>query len=129
MIKKHKGSSDEEDADYEPAPGQRGRKRQRIPHTAVERRYRENLNAHLEKLRQTVPSLAARKGAGGSKVEGGEGVKPSKCEILHGAIEYIGAQDKQIALKDKHIVDLTNENQALRASLDQLQDWIRANSH
>ena len=76
---KRSGSSEEDD-DYVPTQdtkSQRGRKRHRIPHTAVERRYRENLNAHLDKLRQTVPSLAARDGLGGKD---GEGARPSKCE-------------------------------------------------
>ena len=39
-------TASEEDREYFP-DSKRGRKRQRIPHTAVERRYRENLNAHL----------------------------------------------------------------------------------
>ena len=129
---KHKGNS-EDDRDYSPPNRGRGSKRQRIPHTAVERRYRENLNAHLEKLRQTVPSLAARKGSGGGssgKGDGGEGVKPSKCEILHGAIEYIGTQDKVMAAKDKRIADLAHENANLRANLEQMQHWIsRAGGH
>ena len=123
---KHRGSSEEEDENYSPGT-KRGRKRQRIPHTAVERRYRENLNAHLEKLRQTVPTLAARKGAAGGKGDG-EGVKPSKCEILHSAIEFIGAREKDIAAKDKRIADLTADNAALRANLEQMRNWIRANS-
>ena len=113
--------SDDDDEEYIPSePSNRGRKRQRIPHTAVERRYRENLNAHLDKLRLTVPTLA-RRGVDGAKGEGGQGVKPSKCEILNGAIEHIGAQNKEIA-------DLQAENAALRARVDQLQNWYRANS-
>lgn len=132
--KHSKPNSDEDDEDYEPHHQQtttsgRGRKRQRIPHTAVERRYRENLNAHLEKLRQTVPSLAVRRGPGGSKVDGGEGVRPSKCEILHGAIEYIGNQDKLMSSKDRRIAELTQENAILKANFEQMQNWIRANSH
>jgi hypothetical protein len=124
-----RGSSEEEDANYEPGTKGRGRKRQRIPHTAVERRYRENLNAHLEKLRQTVPTLASRKGPGSGKATSpGEGVKPSKCEILHGAIEFINASAKEAAGKDKRIADLMIENANLRANLDHLQNFIRATS-
>lgn len=90
-----KHSSDEDE--YVPSePSNRGRKRQRIPHTAVERRYRENLNAHLDKLRQHVPALALR-GADGMKGAGGQGVRPSKCEILNGAIEHIGALTKDVS--------------------------------
>ncbi|KAK3700656.1 hypothetical protein LTR37_015845 [Vermiconidia calcicola] len=121
---KHKGNSDEDDDDYMPSevPRQRGRKRQRIPHTAVERRYRENLNAHLEKLRHTVPSFAVKNGPGGKVGEASQTAKLSKCEILNGAIEYISAQNKQVER-------LKNENQALRARLDQMQNWYRANSN
>lgn len=112
----------EEDGDYFPSedPSKRGRKRQRIPHTAVERRYRENLNAHLEKLRQTVPTLASRNGPGSGKGgDRGEGAKPSKCEILSGAIDHIGSLDRDnIALK--------NEVRALRAKITDLDAYIRA---
>ena len=118
-------NSDDEDDDYMPNedPKQKhgSRKRQRIPHTAVERRYRENLNAHLDKLRQAVPTLAARKGPDGKGLESGHGVKPSKCEVLNGAIEHIGALGKENG-------DLRSENQALRERVEQMQNWYRANS-
>ncbi|EMC96331.1 hypothetical protein BAUCODRAFT_470611 [Baudoinia panamericana UAMH 10762] len=99
---KRSPASDGDDEDYIPHEGGkgRGRKRQRIPHTAVERRYRENLNAHLDRLREAVPALVARS-KGGDPCH--EGVKPSKCEILNGAIEHIGA--------------LSKENQALRSEI------------
>lgn len=119
-------SSDEEDEDFVPSAstgagadtakpsGKGSRKRQRIPHTAVERRYRENLNAHLDKLRQTVPALASRKGAG----KEGEGVKPSKCEILSGAIDHIGAVEREnVALK--------SEVRALRERVGEYEGWYR----
>lgn len=72
------------------ARGGRGRARHRLPHTAVERRYRENLNMHLDKLRLAVPSLSA---AGKKRGDGEDAIidvqKPSKCEILIGAVDYI----------------------------------------
>ena len=82
------------------SPPRRGRKRQRIPHTAVERRYRENLNAHLDKLRQNVPALAC--GAG----DAGDGAKPSKCEVLNGAIEYIGTLSREKNALEVKVGDL-----------------------
>lgn len=119
---KRSGSEDEDD-EYIPSEDTkpRGRKRQRIPHTAVERRYRENLNAHLDKLRQTVPSLASKRSAGASKPGDGlgEGVKPSKCEILNGAIEHIGALGKENSA-------LKTEVQALRSRLEDLERWCSA---
>lgn len=115
-------SSDEDDDDFNPAAesaaksggGKGGKKRQRIPHTAVERRYRENLNAHLDKLRQAVPSLASRKGPG----KEGEGVRPSKCEVLSGAIDHIGAVDRENAA-------LRNEVRALRQQVGEFEAWYR----
>lgn len=69
------------------AVGSRSRPRKRIPHTAVERRYRENLNAHLEKLRAAVPNITSAQRRKSS--EGADPMKPSKCEVLLGAVEYI----------------------------------------
>jgi hypothetical protein len=65
--------------------GRRGRKR--IPHTAVERRYRENLNLHLDNLRHAVPHVQAAQRRRASDVN--DPMKPSKCEVLVGALEYI----------------------------------------
>ncbi|CAD0091317.1 unnamed protein product [Aureobasidium mustum] len=65
----------------------RGRNRKRIPHTAVERRYRENLNSQLEKLRHAVPHVQAAQRRRASDIN--DPMKPSKCEVLVGALEYI----------------------------------------
>jgi hypothetical protein len=148
--------SDESDDDFVPsesnqtpkpptAASNRGRKRQRIPHTAVERRYRENLNAHLERLRQTVPALASRRTSGGiqssvnslntTTVAGGhrpsepntmpvtpllsDGAKPSKCEILNGAIEHIGLVERENG-------GLRDEIKELRTRVEDLQRWYSA---
>lgn len=121
-------------------PSNRGRKRQRIPHTAVERRYRENLNAHLERLRQTIPSLATRRSSAGltnpaissatshhrcseptllPSSAASDGAKPSKCEILNGAIEHIGAVGRENATLREEVKDL-------RARVEDLQRWYSA---
>lgn len=99
------------------------RNKQRLPHTAVERRYRENLNMHLDKLRLAVPNLqsaqARRKtdpgvvglgeeSNGSGSTAQGDQQKPSKCEILIGAVEYI----KQ----------METENQKLRKEVQ----WLRS---
>nr|POF14848.1 hypothetical protein CFP56_71232 [Quercus suber] len=90
-----------------------GRKRQRLPHTAVERRYRENLNAHLDDLRLTVPMF--------NRLPFGEdrdnGIKPSKCEVLRGAVEYITMLEKENA-------DLREEVKAAKEN----QDTPRSNT-
>jgi len=145
--------SDESDDDFVPsesnqtpkpptAASNRGRKRQRIPHTAVERRYRENLNAHLERLRQTVPALASRRTSGGGIPPSGssiaaaghrgsepttipvapllsDGAKPSKCEILNGAIEHIGLVERENG-------GLRDEIKELRTRVEDLQRWYSA---
>ena len=75
--------------------GRRGRKR--IPHTAVERRYRENLNLHLENLRYAVPHVQAAQRRRAS--DANDPMKPSKCEVLLGALEYI----KQLESENKQL--------------------------
>lgn len=56
----------------------------RLQHNLVERKYRESLNAGLERLRRAVPMLS--RGDVGSGM--GE-AKPSKAMVLAGAIDYI----------------------------------------
>lgn len=72
----------------------RGRQRKRIPHTAVERRYRENLNLHLEKLRSAVPNLQAAHRRRSSDIN--DPMKPSKCEVLMGAVDYIKRLEREV---------------------------------
>lgn len=56
----------------------------RLPHNQVERKYREGLNAELERLRRAVPTLPQCEEGG---VMGQP--KPSKAMVLAGAIDYI----------------------------------------
>lgn len=62
----------------------------RQPHNQVERKYREGLNAELERLRRAVPTLP-------QSDEGGVigQPKPSKGMILAGAIEYIHRLERE----------------------------------
>ncbi|KAK0306039.1 hypothetical protein LTR01_006387 [Friedmanniomyces endolithicus] len=104
------------------------RKRQRIPHTAVERRYRDNLNAHLDRLRLSVPAFTAARGmSGGSSASQGPAAKsgvgcgeakPSKCEVLNGAIEHIGEVERENR-------GLREEVQMLGARVEELERWCR----
>lgn len=55
-----------------------------IPHTEVERRYRERLNAELERLRGVLPTLQSREDA---DMIGA--ARPSKTMVLAVAIDYI----------------------------------------
>ncbi|GAB7346902.1 hypothetical protein MBLNU459_g1975t1 [Dothideomycetes sp. NU459] len=77
----------------------RGRASSRLPHTAVEQRYRRNLNMQFSKLRETVPNIQTSQ-----PQRGGNPAKPSKSEILTGAVDYI----KQ----------LEEENRRLKAAME-----------
>jgi hypothetical protein len=117
---------------------ERERRLLRVPHTVVERRYRENLNAQIDRLRQSVPALASRCAQDGTAISNEyqkstisqkldepettppvnslPNTKPSKSEILRGAIEHI------------HAVELDNvaareEIEHLRSQLAVLQRW------
>ncbi|KAK7177852.1 hypothetical protein PSPO01_16095 [Paraphaeosphaeria sporulosa] len=64
---------------------------QRLPHNQVERKYREGLNASLERLRKTVPALCQDDDLRGLLAH----ARPSKAMILEGAIEYIKAIEEE----------------------------------
>lgn len=108
---KRESPSEEENEDATSSNNQTSKARlrkPRMPHTAVERRYRENLNAHLDRLRQALPSLAARKRAGpGKESTAADSTRPSKTDILSTAVEYISV--------------LESENAALKAELESLK--------
>lgn len=55
-----------------------------LPHSQVERKYREGINAELERLRRSVPTLPQRDECG---VLGQS--KPSKAMVIASAIDYI----------------------------------------
>jgi hypothetical protein len=66
------------------SPSAKCRRPARQPHNQVERKYREGLNAELERLRRAVPTLASS--------EDGDTMghpKPSKAMVLSSAIDYI----------------------------------------
>lgn len=75
----------------------RGRLRKRIPHTAVERRYRENLNSQLENLRAAVPKSKLELAVRRRPSDLNEPINPTKCEILVGAVKYIKSLEKKVA--------------------------------
>jgi len=60
-----------------------------MPHTEVERKYREKLNAELERLRRAVPMLPQ------SDATDTGAVKPSKSMVLAVAIDYIKELERQ----------------------------------
>ena len=66
------------------SPSTKSQKTGRLPHNQVERKYREGLNAELERLRRAVPTLPQSNEAGAMGQP-----KPSKAMVLASAIEYI----------------------------------------
>lgn len=74
----------------------------RVPHNAVERKYREGLNAALERLRQVVPKLQQRRRGGDNAM-----TRLSKVMIIAGAVEYIERLESEKSLE-------LAENQTLR---------------
>jgi len=59
----------------------------RVPHHQVERKYRQGLNAEMERLRLMVPAVARWEGGPDSSIIGK--LKPSKATVLASAIDYI----------------------------------------
>jgi len=63
----------------------------RARHNLVERKYRDTLNAELERLRCAIPNIAS---LGGSTDDGGShSSKPSKAIILASAVAYIRSME------------------------------------
>ena len=62
----------------------KARQNRRLPHNQVERKYRESLNAELERLRRVVPTLPQ-----GDSTDLTSPPKPTKATILASAINYI----------------------------------------
>lgn len=60
------------------------RPRQREHHTAVEQRYRKNLNDQFTNLRSAIPNIHTSQ-----PQRGGQPAKPSKSEVLAAAADYI----------------------------------------
>ena len=82
--------------------GSKSRQSRRLPHNQVERKYREGLNAELERLRRAVPTLPQR-----DSTDLTSPPKPSKATVLASAIDYIKSIEAE---RDR----LREENESLR---------------
>ena len=87
---------------------QRPLSRGRVPHNLVERRYRDNLNAQIESLRMTLPSLRDLQPS--SDYDDSNPRIPSKAVIIQTATSYIQ--------------DLRNERDRLSDANKALQDQV-----
>ena len=63
----------------------------RLPHHQVERKYRENLNTELERLRRAIPAAPPNATEGRAT----EQAKLSKAMVLAGAIDYIERLERE----------------------------------
>jgi Helix-loop-helix DNA-binding domain len=91
---------------------------QRVPHNQVEQKYRNGLNAELERLRETVAVAPSRVFAHLSN----SSAKPSKAMILASAIDYI----KSIEAERDQLAD---ENEVLRGRNKRLRREKKTNGN
>ncbi|OSS50485.1 hypothetical protein B5807_04775 [Epicoccum nigrum] len=103
----------------------KGPKTGRLPHNQVERKYREGLNAELERLRKAVPTLTQSDEAGAMGQP-----KPSKAMVLASAIEYIQkleAERDALKLDNERLRQSVETGQTIRTwetEDDSLQDYL-----
>lgn len=90
QIALHPGAM-EESYPHHPDSSARGRPRQREHHTVVEQRYRKNLNLHFNNLRNAVPDIPTCQ-----PQRAGQPAKPSKCEVLMAAADYIKQLEQEV---------------------------------
>jgi len=94
--------------------------RRRVPHHVIERRYRDNLNGQIEKLRTCIPSLAAEGCSYTSDLEDDPTPAkcPSKASVIVSAQMYIKELEEQQAR-------LQSNTRALREQVTGLQKLVR----
>lgn len=103
----------------------KGPKTGRLPHNQVERKYREGLNAELERLRRAVPTLTQSDEAGAMGQP-----KPSKAMVLASAIEYIQkleAERDALKLDNERLRQGVETGQTIRTwdtEDESLQDYL-----
>lgn len=89
----------------ESSSSSKGKVSQRVPHNQVERKYRETLNAEMERLRVNIPTLPQHDG---SSLAGPP--RPSKATVLSAAVDYI----KQLEAETERLAE---QNENLRSGL------------
>ncbi|KAF2994965.1 hypothetical protein E8E13_003107 [Curvularia kusanoi] len=107
------------------SPSSKNLKTGRLPHNQVERKYREGLNAELERLRRAVPTLPQSDEAGAMGQP-----KPSKAMVLASAIEYIQKLEEErdaLKLDNDRLRQAAATGQTIRtwkAEDESLQDYL-----
>ncbi|EMF12339.1 uncharacterized protein SEPMUDRAFT_126594 [Sphaerulina musiva SO2202] len=98
------------------------RPHRRIPHTIIERRYRDNLNTQIETLRLTLPSLknaylcsssSSSSGGGGATIDVEDAALPprlpSKAMIIATAATYIKELESERDVAEENVRNLQQQ--------------------
>lgn len=98
------------------------RPHRRIPHTIIERRYRDNLNTQIETLRLTLPSLknaylcsssSSSVGGGGATIDVEDAALPprlpSKAMIIATAATYIKELESERDVAEENVRNLQQQ--------------------
>lgn len=94
--------------------------RRRVPHHVIERRYRDNLNGQIERLRTCIPSLANERCSPTSDVE--DDPMPIKCPSKAGVIVSAQTYIKELEEQQGR---LYSDTRALREQVTGLQKLVR----
>ena len=82
----------------------------RLPHNQVERKYREGLNAEMERLRAAIPTLPQDATLGAPK--------PSKATVLQCAVDEINKVREEKAKLETAYMKVVNERDEAVIELD-----------
>jgi hypothetical protein len=98
------------------APRKSGTKpKGRVPHSEVEKKYRENVNAQLEALRQVVPAQNALGGFDRADIEDLPARQASKAAVMSIATAYIKQLKKDNGDMERELKELREKNRALQS--------------
>lgn len=95
--------------------------KRRVPHSQVEKKYRENVNAQLEALRRAVPSSRNDSTSSGTyDIEdlGASSRQPSKAIILSNATAYIKQLEKDMERIQEDLENTKAQNRTLQLVLN-----------
>ncbi|KAF2668179.1 hypothetical protein BT63DRAFT_414210 [Microthyrium microscopicum] len=102
--------------DPDPTKPKPPRVSRRQPHNQVERKYREGLNAEMDRLRAAIPPMPAEPASNNNSA----GQKPSKAQVLQSAVVEIQTLKDKLAASEARAVSLAAENGVLKGRLERL---------
>lgn len=101
------------------SPEKTEKPKRRVPHSQVEKKYRENVNSQLEALRRAVP-FSGNDSSGTYDIEdlGASTRQPSKATILSNATSYIKQLEKENERMLEDVANLKAQNRTLQLVLN-----------